>query len=62
MPIKVSISVHVYSEKYKLCSCWLWTLLYKQLFKVHKAVESSDENVKFRGTELLSKDFFFVGV
>lgn len=48
--------------QYELCSCWLWILLYKQLFKIHKAVEYSDENVKLWGTELLSEDSFFAGV
>jgi len=31
---------------YELCSCWLCVLLYKQLFKIQKALEYSDENVK----------------
>lgn len=46
----------------ELCSCWLWILLHKQLFKIEKAVEYSDENVKIWGTKLLSKDSFFTGI
>lgn len=46
----------------ELCSSMLWILLHKQLIKIHKAKEQSDENVKLWGTEFISKDPSFAGI